>query len=101
MQIWNDSHAKLGIEIIRYGLILHLSKQTQPRARPMTIETVTVYNKDKTKTFQATVLGYVDGKTFVEHPTLGDEAPILVRNMDGTCKRTHAWDMDSVRAGNY
>ena len=65
------------------------------------METVTIYNKDKTKSWQATVLGYVDGKTFVEHPTQGDMAPILIRNADGTCKSTSAWDMASVRAGDY
>ena len=65
------------------------------------METVTVYNVPKTKTFQATVLGRHNGQTFVEHPTMGDESPILMVKEDGTLELTDAWDMNSVYSGDY
>jgi len=65
------------------------------------METVTVYNRDKTKTYQATVLGRHNGLLFVEHPTQGDAAPIMVLQKDGTLKRSHAWDMETVYSGDY
>lgn len=65
------------------------------------MQNITVYNRAKTKTYQATVLAHHDGKTFVEHPTLGDEAPIMILQKDGTLKRSHAWDLDSVYCGDY
>ena len=65
------------------------------------METVIVYNRDRTKTYQATVLGRHNGLLFVEHPTQGDAAPIMVLQKDGTLKRSHAWDMGSVYSGDY
>lgn len=65
------------------------------------METVTVYNRDKTKTFEATVLGRHEGLIFVEHPTQGDAEPIMVLQKDGTLNRSHAWDMETVYSGDY
>ena len=65
------------------------------------METVTVYNVPKTKTYQATVLGRHNGMTFVECPTMGDESPILMVKEDGTLELTDAWDMGSVYSGDY
>jgi hypothetical protein len=65
------------------------------------METVTVYNVPKTKTFQVTVLGRHNGLTFVEHPTMGDRSPILIIKKDGTLELTDAWDMASVYSGDY
>jgi len=76
------------------------SQQTQAKGKRQ-METVTVYNAPKTKTYQATVLGRHNGLTFVEHPTMGDGAPILIVKKDGTLKLTHAWDMASVYSGDY
>jgi hypothetical protein len=65
------------------------------------METVTVYNRMKTKTYQATVLGRHNGLTFVEHPRHGDEFPIMLLKEDGTLEVTDAWDMASVYADEY
>ena len=65
------------------------------------METVTVYNPAKTKTYQATVLTIRDGLTFVEHPVYGDEAPVQIVQKDGTLQPSEAWDVDAVYDGDY
>ena len=65
------------------------------------MESVTVYNRDRTKTYEATILARHNGLIFVEHPTQGDGAPIMIVKKDGTLKLTHAWDVDSVHSGDY
>lgn len=63
---------------------------------------VTVFNGlDKSKAYQATVVAFKDGLTFVEHPIYGDEAPIQIVQRDRTLKPSHAWDVDSVYDGDY
>ena len=65
------------------------------------METVTVYNVAKAKTYQAMVLGRHNGLTFVECPVMGDESPILLVKNDSTLELTDAWDMASVYADEY
>lgn len=66
------------------------------------MDQVTVFNgTDKSKTYQATVLAFRDGLTFVEHPIYGDEAPIQIVRWDGTLKPSDAWDVEAVYDGDY
>ena len=65
------------------------------------MKTVTVYDKDKTKTYDATVLARHNGLLFVEHPTQGDGSPIMILQKDGTLRPSHAWDTDSVYSDEY
>ena len=69
--------------------------------REKKMKTVSVYSKDKTKTYDATVLARHNGLIFVEHPTQGDSSPIMILQKDGTLRASHAWDVDSVRCGDY
>jgi hypothetical protein len=53
---------------------------------------------DKAQAFCAqnpTVLGVVGGRTYYEHPTLGDEAPMYYIE-DGKLRRSEHWDMDGA-----
>jgi len=65
------------------------------------MKTVKVYNRDKTKTYDATVLARHNGLLFVEHPTQGDTAPIMILQKNGTLRPSHAWDTDSVYSDEY
>ncbi|UGL62844.1 hypothetical protein [Xanthomonas phage MET13-T1] len=45
-----------------------------------------------------TYFGSAGGVDLYEHPTLGDESPIMAITADGRVKRTHLWDMSGVES---
>ena len=54
---------------------------------------------DKAKTFLATkpyCVGAVAAHKFYEHPTRGDESPLLVIGPDGKLKLSDHWELPSV-----
>lgn len=54
---------------------------------------------DKAKTFLANkpyLIGAVAGHNFYEHPTRGDESPLLVIGTDGKLKLSDHWELPSV-----
>jgi hypothetical protein len=58
-------------------------------------------NKPKTEkakrlTSVATLIGSVCGVPFYEHPTLGDESPLLYITKDGRAKVSDFWEMPTV-----
>jgi hypothetical protein len=94
-----------GMQSLQWSTCLLLVLWEQRKHKPKgnkDMDTVTVYNGiNKSKTYQATVLAFRDGLTFVEHPIYGDEAPIQIVQKDGTLKPSHAWDVDAVYDGDY
>lgn len=51
---------------------------------------------DKAKAFLASkpyYIGTVAGHTFYEHPTYGDESPLVVIGLDGKVKVSDFWEM--------
>lgn len=53
---------------------------------------------DKAKTFLANkpyLMGVVAGHKFYEHPTRGDESPLLVIGPDGKLKLSDHWEVPS------
>ncbi|UYA99004.1 hypothetical protein P9A54_gp19 [Xanthomonas phage vB_Xar_IVIA-DoCa10] len=45
-----------------------------------------------------TYFGTVAGVDLYEHPTLGDESPIMAITADGRVKRTHCYCMSDARS---
>ena len=88
------------ILLIRFlGAFYHHNKRNALGKK--TLETVKVCNRDKTKTYEATVLARHNGLLFVEHPTQGDGSPIMILQKDGTLRPSHAWDTASVYSDEY
>lgn len=57
---------------------------------------------DNAKKFLAkdpTLLGRVHGVDLYEHPTLGDESPLMAITADGRVKRTDHWEVPSAADG--
>ena len=53
---------------------------------------------DKAKAFLAKgpyYIGIVAGHTFYEHPTYGDESPLVVIGLDGNVKVSDFWELPS------
>lgn len=46
-----------------------------------------------------TLLGRVHGVDLYEHPTLGDESPLMAITPDGRVKRTGHWEVPSPEDG--
>lgn len=44
----------------------------------------------------ATLIGVVAGVPFYEHPTLGDESPLLYIDLDGKAKRSDFWELPAL-----
>lgn len=44
---------------------------------------------------EATLIGTVCGVPFYEHPTLGDESPLLYINKEGKAKVSDHWELPS------
>jgi hypothetical protein len=54
---------------------------------------------DKARAFLAkhpTLIGRVAGHAFYEHPTLGDEAPLIMITPKGEVKRSDWYDMPTI-----
>lgn len=57
---------------------------------------------DKARAFLAkgpTLLGRVHGVDLYEHPTLGDESPLIAITIDGRVKMTEHWEVPSHDEG--
>lgn len=54
---------------------------------------------DKAKAFLAknpTLIGRVNGTDFYEHPTLGDESPLIMVMPSGELRRSEHWELPSA-----
>ena len=54
---------------------------------------------DKAKSFLAkgpTLIGTLAGVRYYEHPTRGDEAPLIAIGHDGRVRKTGFWEMPSL-----
>lgn len=54
---------------------------------------------DKARTFLAkkpTLIGCVAGHRFYEHPTYGDESPLIMITPDGKVKRSDHWELPAI-----
>ena len=72
--------------------IFNLSKAKQHGVNKMNTPKT---DKAKRLAKEATLVGMVCGVPFYEHPTLGDEAPLLYITKQGKAKVSDFWEMPS------